>query len=75
MNTSKLNLKQLKQLAKAWNVTPVGDKRKKQTWIDAIETKRQELTATTSQPTAKEKFPQELTSETLLTTKIGRAHV
>lgn len=41
--TSELTLKQLKEIAKAWGVIPKGDKRKKQTWIDAVDVKRREL--------------------------------
>lgn len=38
--TSSLKMAQLKAIATAWNLNPVGDKRLRQTWIDAIETER-----------------------------------
>lgn len=41
--TSNLTIKQLKEIAKTWGVIPNGDKRKKKTWIDAVDAKRQEL--------------------------------
>lgn len=58
--TSELTLQQLKALAKAWNVQPTGDKRKKQTWVDALNAKRRELAA----PEEVEQ-PQETTTEAL----------
>lgn len=42
---SELTINQLKGLAQVWGVIPQGDKRKKQTWIDAIDQKRQEMSA------------------------------
>ncbi len=57
MKLNKLKLKELKQLAKVWNVQPKGDKRRKQTWIIALEAKRQEIIAA-----APETKPSELTA-------------
>jgi uncharacterized protein YhaN len=50
MELTQLKINQLKQLAKAWNVQPTGDKRYKQTWIDALEAKRQEIAKQESKP-------------------------
>lgn len=41
MNLSTLTLAQLKTVAANKNICPAGDKRKKQTWIDAIQTQKQ----------------------------------
>ncbi len=61
MKLNKLKLKELKQLAKVWNVQPKGDKRRKQTWITALEAKRQEI-AGTHQTHQEETKPSELTA-------------
>lgn len=43
MELNQLKLKELKQLAKVWNVQPTGDKRYKKTWVAALQAKREEL--------------------------------
>ncbi len=50
MQLNELKLNQLKQLAKAWNVQPTGDKRYRKTWIDALQAKRQEIAKPETKP-------------------------
>lgn len=44
-STASLKMEQLKKIAAAWGIVPTGDKRRRETWINAVETERQRRAA------------------------------